>query len=195
MGLREENKERVRKAILKNALKFFAQKGIVHTTVHDIVDAIGIARGTFYNYYHDIDDVFDAVVHDMNLEIKAVLMESRKKADSLYDYLYLSFKGYFDFISTPTIKKFHLNNTAHVRKSTYENPILLSLIKDLNRDLRESKQTTFLTEKHEYLLLSIMFVGSPPELFLATQQSSTEFSNEQLATFLTKTFYKLLQPS
>ena len=83
MGLREENKERVRKAILKNALKFYAQKGIAHTTVHDIVHAIGIARGTFYNYYHDIDDVFDAVVHDMNLEIKAVLMESRKKADSL----------------------------------------------------------------------------------------------------------------
>jgi AcrR family transcriptional regulator len=194
MGLREENKERIRQAILKHALTFFAQKGIMHATVHDIVDAVGIARGTFYNYYHDIEDVFDAVVHEMNLDIREVLLDSRKKANSLYEYLYLSFKGYFDFISTPTIKNFHLNNTAYVRKSTYENPVLLSFIKDLNKELRNSKYTTFLTEKHEYLLLSILLVGSPPEMYLATQQSAVEFTNDQLATFLAKTFFKLLQP-
>ena len=37
-----------------------------------------------------------------------------------------------------------------------------------------------------------MLVGSPPELFLATHTSNINFSSDQLATFLTKLFHKVL---
>ena len=48
------------------------------------------------------------------------------------------------------------------------------------------------TEKYEFLLLSFMLLGSPPELFLATHTSNINFSSDQLATFLTKLFHKVL---
>ena len=193
MGLRQQNKERIREALMQQALKLFTTRGVENTTVHDIVEAVGIARGTFYNYFDDIDAVFEAVVHQMNKQIKKVLDSSREKAQTVYDYLYLSFKGYFDFVSRKEVKKFYLANQSYVRKSTYQSPILLALIKDLNRDLRNRQAIPSFTEKHEFLLLSIMLVGSPPELFLAAQQSAMEFSNEQLAAFLAKTFDKVLQ--
>ena len=37
-----------------------------------------------------------------------------------------------------------------------------------------------------------MLVGTPPELFLATQTTEINLTSEQLATFLTKLFYKVL---
>jgi hypothetical protein len=35
-------------------------------------------------------------------------------------------------------------------------------------------------------------VGAPPELFIATQSSTVEFTSEQLASFLAKTFHRVL---
>ncbi|MDA0774542.1 MAG: TetR/AcrR family transcriptional regulator [Bacteroidetes bacterium] len=193
MGLRQQNKARIREALVQQALLLFSEHGVEKTTVHDIVKKVGIARGTFYNYFEDIDAIFQAVVHQMNQQIKTVLDTSRAHASSVYDYLYLSFKGYFDYVSHAEVKNFFITNQSYVRKSTYQSPILLALIKDLNRDLRNRKDLPSFTEKHEFLLLSIMLVGSPPELFLATQQSAMEFSNDQLAVFLAKTFHKVLQ--
>ena len=50
----------------------------------------------------------------------------------------------------------------------------------------------YFNEKYEFLLLSFMLVGAPPELFLATHTSDINLSSEQLATFLAKVFHKVL---
>jgi hypothetical protein len=48
------------------------------------------------------------------------------------------------------------------------------------------------SEKYEFLLLSYMLVGAPPELFLATHTTDINLSSEQLAAFLAKLFHKVL---
>ena len=192
MSVRESNKKKIRESLFSEGLRLFSEKGLQQTTVNDIVQSVGIARGTFYNYFDDVNSLFEALIHSINSRIQEDVKEKRKKANSTYDYLYSTFKSYLDFVSTPQMKKFHTKNQAAIRQSTYQSDTIRSVIQDINRDLRKAPNVYEFDENYEFLLLSIMLVGAPPELFLATQSSVADFTSEQLASFLAKTFYRVL---
>lgn len=48
--------------ILNAALELFLRKGFEETSVHDIVNKIGVAQGTFYYYFKSKEDVVDAII-------------------------------------------------------------------------------------------------------------------------------------
>jgi AcrR family transcriptional regulator len=192
LSVRESNKKKIREALFAEGLRLFSEKGIQHTTVNDIVQAVGIARGTFYNYFDDVQSLFEALIESINRRIQENVKENRKKADSIYEYLYSTFKSYLDFVSAPQMKEFHTKNQAAIRQSTYQSDQIRSVIQDINRDLRNDPNVNEFDQNYEFLLLSIMLVGAPPELFIATQSSKVEFTSEQLASFLAKTFHRVL---
>lgn len=192
MSVRENNKLKIRQALFTEGLRLFSEKGLQHTTVNDIVQAVGIARGTFYNYFDDVNSLFEALIYSINSRIQDDVKKNRAKAASIYEYLYTTFKSYLDFVSTPQMRDFHIKNQAAIRQSTYQSDQIRAVIQDINRDLRKDANVNEFDENYEFLLLSIMLVGAPPELFLATQSSAVEFSSEQLASFLAKTFHRVL---
>ena len=192
LSVRESNKKKIREALFAEGLRLFSEKGIQHTTVNDIVQAVGIARGTFYNYFDEVQSLFEAWIESINRRIQENVKENRKKADSIYEYLYSTFKSYLDFVSAPQMKEFHTKNQAAIRQSTYQSDQIRSVIQDINRDLRNDPNVNEFDQNYEFLLLSIMLVGAPPELFIATQSSTVEFTSEQLASFLAKTFHRVL---
>lgn len=110
----------------------------------------------------------------------------------MYDYLYNTFKNYFDLIGTEEMIRFHVVNQAHIRQSSYQSEIIKVIVKNLNRDLKSDLKINAFSEKYEFLLLSYMLVGAPPELFLATHTTDINLSSKQLATFLAKLFHKVL---
>jgi len=191
-GKREAQKQQIRERLLAEALLLFSEQGLEHTKVSHIVEKSGIARGTFYNYFSDINTLFDALIEQLNDRIHQQILITRKETHNVYDYLYKTFKSYFDIIGTPEMVKFHIINQAQIRQRSYQSTMVKTLVKDLNRDLKSSKKIKAFTEKYEFLLLSFMLVGAPPELFLATHTSDVNLSSEQLATFLSKLFYKVL---
>lgn len=192
LGKRETQKEQVRKRLLKEGLELFSTVGLEKTTVADIVEKSAIARGTFYNYFTDTQSLFDALIDELNQKVKTAIQQTRKESDNVYDYLYGTFKNYFDLIGTPEMIHFHILNQAHIRQSSYQSDIIKTIVKNLNRDLKSDLKIKSFTEKYEFLLLSFMLVGAPPELFLATHTSDINFSSDQLATFLAKLFHKVL---
>lgn len=58
-----------KRAIIETTLRLLEKKPLQKITVRDIVDACGITRNTFYYYFHDIYDVFDAYI-SMEVEQK-----------------------------------------------------------------------------------------------------------------------------
>ena len=192
LGKRESSKIQIRERLLDESLKLFSSRGLEKTTVADIVEQSGIARGTFYNYFPDVNSLFDAIISQMNGNIQTEIKANREKSLSVYDYLFATFKCYFDFIGSPQMIYFHVINQAHIRQSSYQSEIIKTIVKDLIRDLKSSKRIKDFNEKYEFLLLSFMLVGAPPELFLATHTSDINLSSEQLATFLAKVFHKVL---
>jgi len=186
LGKRETQKEQVRKRLLKEGLELFSTVGLEKTTVADIVEKSAIARGTFYNYFTDTQSLFDALIDELNQKVKTAIQQTRKESDNVYDYLYGTFKNYFDLIGTPEMIHFHILNQAHIRQSSYQSDIIKTIVKNLNRDLKSDLKIKSFTEKYEFLLLSFMLVGAPPELFLATHTSDINLSSDQLATFFSK---------
>ena len=52
---------RMRLALVEAAMRLFAKQGIDATTIDEIVDLAGVAKGTFYNYFTDRSDIARAV--------------------------------------------------------------------------------------------------------------------------------------
>ena len=192
LGKREIQKQQARERILDEALNLFSERGLEKTTVADIVERCQIARGTFYNYFPDMNALFDALIDQLNLQVIEAIQHTRNNTSNLYDYLYGTFKSYFDLIGSEQMVQFHIVNQAHIRQSSYQSDLIKVIVKNLNRDLKSDLNVRAFNEKHEFLLLSYMLVGAPPELFLATHTTDINLTSEQLARFLTKLFYKVL---
>lgn len=61
MRIVKEHDER-KNEIIDTASHIFAQKGYDKSSVNDILNAIGIAKGTFYHYFKSKEEVLDAVI-------------------------------------------------------------------------------------------------------------------------------------
>lgn len=62
MGKLENNKKQKKNALYRTAFDLFTDKGFVKTTISDIVNKAGLAKGTFYLYFRDKYDLRDKLV-------------------------------------------------------------------------------------------------------------------------------------
>lgn len=62
MGKVDENKRHKEQELLESAFHLFTTKGIPHTSVSDIVERAGLAKGTFYLYFHDKYAIQEALI-------------------------------------------------------------------------------------------------------------------------------------
>lgn len=62
MGKVEDNKKKKQNALLKTAFELFTSKGINKTSISDIVNKAGVAKGTFYLYFSDKYDIRDKLI-------------------------------------------------------------------------------------------------------------------------------------
>ena len=85
-GRREQNKAENRTALLKAARAVFAEMGYGAASVRDIVRRTDLASGTFYNYFKDKDEVFEAVVGELTGELLKRHREGRAKAATAEEF-------------------------------------------------------------------------------------------------------------
>ena len=62
MGKVEENKIQKLNALLRSSYDLFITKGIAQTSIHDIVQKAGVAKGTFYLYFKDKYEIRDRLI-------------------------------------------------------------------------------------------------------------------------------------
>lgn len=62
MGKLELNKKKKKDALFTTAFELFTTKGLAKTTISDIVDQAGVAKGTFYLYFKDKYDVRNKLI-------------------------------------------------------------------------------------------------------------------------------------
>lgn len=84
MGKAEENKRIKRNTLLSKSYDLFTTKGITDTSISDIVSSAGVAKGTFYFYFKDKQDIIDHLIarKSETILINAVKnLEDRKKKE------------------------------------------------------------------------------------------------------------------
>ena len=97
MGKAEENKKTKQNALYSTAFHLFTTKGLAKTTISDIVESAGVAKGTFYLYFKDKYDIRNKLIAHKTAELfnrAFQALQSQKKSmgfeeslDFLIDYI------------------------------------------------------------------------------------------------------------
>lgn len=68
-GLALQKKQEKRKRLLQSAYSLFTKKGVSNTTISEICDKAKIAKGTFYLYFQDKDDILRSLTKQMSMHL------------------------------------------------------------------------------------------------------------------------------
>ena len=69
MGKLELNKMRKKSALYNTAFELFTTKGLAKTTISDIVENAGVAKGTFYLYFTDKYDLRNKLISHKAIQV------------------------------------------------------------------------------------------------------------------------------
>lgn len=89
MGKLDENKRQKRESLLDTAFRLFMTQGINNTSISDIADQAGVAKGTFYLYFKDKYDIHNKLICHKSTQLfrnaAAALEEHSEEALSFED--------------------------------------------------------------------------------------------------------------
>jgi len=91
-----------KKQIIDCATHLFGKNGYSQTQISDILQAVGVSRGTIYQYFNNKDDIFAAVLENLYSDWKKVLSEFLPSDSDEYK----DGKKFFTYQITITIKFF-----------------------------------------------------------------------------------------
>lgn len=81
MGKLEVNKKKKKAALFNTAFELFTTKGLAKTTISDIVEQAGVAKGTFYLYFKDKYDIHNKLVSHKTGELFFRAHEALEKSE------------------------------------------------------------------------------------------------------------------
>ena len=98
----EENKELKEKKLLDSAFKLFSKKGFKDTSIQNIVDDAGVAKGTFYLYFKDKYELQDALIVNISQKLFSDALKhiNKKNITDFYDRII----GIMDYIIDEFVK-------------------------------------------------------------------------------------------
>ena len=142
MRIVKEHDERKRE-IIDTAAALFNKKGYEQCSVNDILNAIGIAKGTFYHYFRSKEEVLNAVVDQTSGQIEKRIRQAAERRDlSPEDKLLKVFLAMRADHSKEKalIEEMHKTENALMHQKTLVSfvtlltPILASVVEEGNRD-------------------------------------------------------------
>ncbi|MDD3402228.1 MAG: TetR/AcrR family transcriptional regulator [Hespellia sp.] len=115
MGKVQDNKQIKLDALFKSAYDLFMNNGIEKTSIHDIVNKAGVAKGTFYLYFKDKYDIRDRLI----AQTTEKLFMSAYHALLLDQLLYPKFEDKIIFIVDYILDQ--LNTNKMILRFIYKN--------------------------------------------------------------------------
>lgn len=76
----EKRKELTREKILQAAKQVFAQKGYAGTSIAEVVKKSKLARGTFYLHFQSVEQVLNALLQEIFIDIQRYLTDMQVEA-------------------------------------------------------------------------------------------------------------------
>lgn len=108
-----QKKQEKEEKLLDAGFDLFISKGINETTIQDIVDEAGVAKGTFYLYFKDRHDLIDAIISKKTAKLFNDAIEESRQIQ------YKDFTEQFLFIIDYIIDA--LNSNKMLLKFIYKN--------------------------------------------------------------------------
>ncbi|MFD2637652.1 TetR/AcrR family transcriptional regulator [Piscibacillus salipiscarius] len=86
-----------KKRIIQGSIELFAKKGFHTTSVQEIADQAGVAKGSFYNYFESKEELIVSIYDYYYATILERMKEAQQESDSR-EALMKQLQIYFDFI-------------------------------------------------------------------------------------------------
>jgi AcrR family transcriptional regulator len=96
-GARTERGARTRVRLLEAAEDVFTELGYHEASIVKIVQAAGVAPGTFYLYFTGKRDIFDELVEDLNRRVRHAMTEAATTGSTRAEAERLGFQAFFRF--------------------------------------------------------------------------------------------------
>lgn len=115
MGKIDKNKQQKRTSLLETAFRLFTSRGIHNTSISDIVESAGVAKGTFYLYFKDKYDIRNKLIAHKASEVFRRADEALQKqnfskfeADAVYEekVVFLADNIINQFVEDKTLLRF-----------------------------------------------------------------------------------------
>lgn len=184
-GKRERNKAANRAAILEAGQRCFIENNYDAITVRDIIRRTTLATGTFYNYFRDKREVFDALLSVRMRELTEQLVRIRRNATTLHDFVHGAYLAAFETIAEdPLFYEVIMRNAAIVQE-LYDDRIMGLSVKALEDDIRDGIRRGLIPAVDvEYLAAAFFGVASEIGKRLARREDRDPRPAADLATRL-----------
>ncbi|WP_246943981.1 TetR/AcrR family transcriptional regulator [Bacillus pinisoli] len=88
----------MKERITEQSIRLFEKKGFTETSIQDIVDSLGVTKGTFYYYFSSKEellmDIHISYINDLNAQQELILGDTTKNCkEKLYDIVYMLIKN------------------------------------------------------------------------------------------------------
>lgn len=160
MGEKANLKKQAKKnKLISSAYVLFTDKGIFKTTIDDIVKKAGVAKGTFYLYFKDKDDLLSELIYAISIEIltQASQYLQKNRQSSFEDNVILFANYIIDYFTE------HQSLLKMIRKN-FSWPMMQEKLRDendtsvLHHLLEDCKQAPSMQPYSEEEIFKIIFV-------------------------------------
>lgn len=199
MLLRKEGRRAQKKLIKENRLldaaySLFIEKGITATAIDEIVKKAGVAKGTFYLYFKDKEDILEKLILKKSSEIvkKALQEVSSKEFPSPVDKLLFFLEYIIDYLSKNRVLfRFLKKDFSWVfYKKITENDQLVE-IKNAKEMFLKNLNTNYSQEELEMVIFMILELVS--SLTYSSIVNSEPAPIEKVKPLLLSTIRKILE--
>ena len=140
MGKVDDNKKLKLTSMLDSAFQLFTDKGIAKTSISDIVESSGVAKGTFYLYFKDKFDIRNKLVVYQSTKVLKDAYEATMAQD----------------IALPLLEDKVVFFVGHVLNQLTARPDLINLIsKNLSWGMLKQEASRPLTEAEDFDLMTL----------------------------------------
>jgi AcrR family transcriptional regulator len=104
-GLRERQAEATRALLVSVARQLFTERGYKGTSIEDIIEAAGVARGALYHHFAGKDVLFGAVYDAVQEDVATAVLAAALAADDPVDGVYAGLAAFLDACLEPDFRR------------------------------------------------------------------------------------------
>lgn len=103
MVSQSERRAQTRAKLLFVARKMFGSMGYSATTMDDVVESAGVAKGALYHHFKSKRDLFEAVVREASFEIATEVQRDLPASDDLIQAMRVGMQKFFELCADPEV--------------------------------------------------------------------------------------------
>ncbi len=103
--LRERQAAATRQQLIDVARQLFTERGYAGTSVEDIIERAGVARGALYHHFPGKNALFSAVYQEVQAEVAAAVVTAALTADDPAQAVYIGLSAFLDACLEPEFRQ------------------------------------------------------------------------------------------